>query len=301
MLASGFTDIPDAVEHLRKPYSSGTPRPRFKLILDRERYFDNDKVEGVLQLYAEKETVLPPVYIALLCRLVVRGYHKTPGPEYQDSFTVPAGETNIRFFFNLPENTPSSFSERDSYLSWEVKFLQRGKRVDHSLATTPFKKASLYYRIPGHSPKAQIEQQSARGDHTLLVEATLGKDVYHNGDPVEVKIVVHTPGDGRYISLKGLKAYVYQVVKVDAKVIGPLIRAEYQLDSCKHDVRTWDCVPVAGELGGTIMEKTFMMMPRLDEEENCCLQSVTNEEGVDTHHLASTVYVDETARGCSID
>lgn len=76
----------------------------------------------------------------------------------------------------------------------------------------------MFYAIPGHAPKAQIERVNEGGELALRVEATLGKDVYSLNEPLCVKVVVHNPVMGRGTQLKTLKATIYQTIKVIAKV-----------------------------------------------------------------------------------
>eukprot|EP00124_Ichthyophonus_hoferi_P002864 Ihof_evm9s216 gene=Ihof_evmTU9s216 len=51
---------------------SGKSDPTFTIKLQRSTYYDNDNVEGTLTILCEKEVVLPPIYVALLCRLITK-------------------------------------------------------------------------------------------------------------------------------------------------------------------------------------------------------------------------------------
>eukprot|EP01134_Creolimax_fragrantissima_P004487 CFRG4487T1 len=193
----------------------------YNVKLDRKLYYGNDLVTGTLEIDANQPVVLPVVRMAVFCHFIMIESFQfkriARHPMYSSTaiiareFYVAEGITSLPFSFRLPCDAPVSVKLPFCSVQWEVKLLGTSGIVHNTLSSCRFSTAVLYYSI-GSSPKAQCEFLSKRNNAKLRAEVSLSRDVYSDGDAVDVQLSVHMREKSP--SIKSIRACITQRAQV---------------------------------------------------------------------------------------
>lgn len=243
---------------------------KFSIALDKETYYDNDNVNGLLVIQSPERRVLPPIWLGIECKLLVREISmwnfashslfrsfKLSGAERQNRFIAEEGITEVPFTFSLPEHLPPSFKHKRVSISWELKAVHKRFWPITTLASVLFQKGSFFFCIPGHIPLAQTEAKVLSLPGLFRAEASLSKDVYADGEPIKIAIAVFNPT--MVPCLESLQAKIVQMVRVKYQS-QTLWSSHHVLDSCRHKPRYWPAEKLGTGPRGSVQEKTFMLL-----------------------------------------
>eukprot|EP01134_Creolimax_fragrantissima_P004488 CFRG4488T1 len=193
----------------------------YNLKLDRKLYYGNDLVSGILEIDSNQRDVLQVVRMAMFCHFIITESIKPKRMSrhtiYSTSeiiareFYVAEGVTSLPFSFRLPSDAPVSVQLPFYSIQWDVRLLTAGKIVHDTIIRHGFETATLYYST-GSSPTAQCEVLSTRTNAKLRAEVSLSRDVYSDGDAVDVQLSIHMLK--KSICIKSIRACITQRVKV---------------------------------------------------------------------------------------
>eukprot|EP01134_Creolimax_fragrantissima_P000279 CFRG0279T1 len=262
-------------------------KPVVTIKTNRNVYFDNDEISGCINIQSDIDRVFPNTMALLLCRYAAKNPSLPPREKVctlhctkyavAGSLFVPVGVTKIPFSFITPENVPPSFESRWGDVLWEIRLVHQGSASPLvTLGKLKFRKASLYYSLPGYLPTSQAERFLYFTGKTLRIEASLSNDVVSIGDAIDVKVgMYYNTTSGKPIPVKKIKGSVIQNLFARKKSI-VIMSKEITLENTTMEPKTWAAdLVTTGE--GVSAEKKFSLKPQ--NVPKACVQRVKNAQG----------------------
>eukprot|EP00124_Ichthyophonus_hoferi_P003648 Ihof_evm5s330 gene=Ihof_evmTU5s330 len=287
-----------------------TAMPIFSIAVDRDCYFDNDSIEVTTTITVSEATVLNPLYIAMVGRLVRWGskkeildshvvyrYDKRPVEFDDDYYMATPGTTIIKAQFITSDSIPACFTKGSWELYYGMWLMQKGEKVDNRVAEVRFDKRSLFFPTAGCKPKAQVDQLPLCVMDLLYsplkAEVSLINDVFHQGDKIGVQVILFKE-DGRLADMvMSVRTTVMQVVKVETKVPGPhpratILNSEYAIVRNKEDPSHWASVIL--EDGGMVKHHTMLCdLSKAKYTRHYAIHKFKEANGNEVNEMASSV------------
>ncbi|KNC87212.1 hypothetical protein SARC_00648 [Sphaeroforma arctica JP610] len=262
-------------------------KPVVTIKTNRNVYFDNDEISGVINIQSDSDRVFPNTMALLLCRYAAKNPNLPPREKVctlhctkyavAGSLFVPIGVTKIPFSFITPENVPPSFESRWGDVLWEIRLVHQGSSTPLvTLGKFKFRKASLYYSLPGYRPTSQAERFMYFTGKTLRIEASLANDVISIGDAVDVIVSMHyDTTSGKALPIKKIKGSIMQNLYARKKAI-VIMNKEIALENTVMEPKAWLADTVTNADGVTA-EKKFSLKPQ--NVAKAGVQRVKNAQG----------------------
>ncbi|KNC78662.1 hypothetical protein SARC_08920 [Sphaeroforma arctica JP610] len=186
-----------------KPDSPSTDSPTcFSITTERDVYYGNDLVNGEVNFKSLTEVVIPRVCVAVMCRYVCKNrtslQYKKAHTIFRSmkvigrDYVVPVGQSSIPFSFILPTDMPASMQHVFCTVRWDLRLFRYDTNTNLALTRKAFLMSSLYYPLPGLTPTVQMERPALlRKGTAVRMEASLTKDIFTAGAPIDVHIAFH--------------------------------------------------------------------------------------------------------------
>eukprot|EP01134_Creolimax_fragrantissima_P004197 CFRG4197T1 len=289
-------------------YDVPNPAVEYKIELNKAVYHGNDNVNGSIIIKSKAAGVLHLLRLAVVCRLELKEQSFSKkcigGSETIYSsvkvvardYKAVVGTTNIPFSFALPSDVPVSVSIAFCRIIWDVRIL--GEERVYGSPVYAFREflMSVVYSSIDSTRRFVLGDGTSKFRRRLHVEASLSRDIYSEGEPVDVNLNLHRLKNS--ICVKSVNATIVQHVELveaihEGATATERINTIQQAEFLPCHWGEWTKV----ESGGCALSLRFSLLaqlPDMIDTDGLALQTIKDEE----NHLSPSIHL--VADDCSV-
>ncbi|KNC81506.1 hypothetical protein SARC_06172 [Sphaeroforma arctica JP610] len=211
-------------------------------------------------------------------------------------YLVDEGLTQFPFTFGLPDDLVVTHDHAFCSVKWDARLVESDWKP---VAFCRFTMSALYYTQMNMGPKVRREIFDGSKSPALLAEVSLSRDVYQEGEPIDIRLAMHKNG----AAVRSVTAHITQhVVFEDGTKNSRNQISQTMLDNTKlkHLSKKNRWTKIDAKLGSTCV-RTFSCIPRVPEirDDSTAVQLLRDSNGQQTVLTPSDVMYRHYEIGCS--
>ncbi|KNC78259.1 hypothetical protein SARC_09306 [Sphaeroforma arctica JP610] len=272
----------------------------YSIHLEKDLYYTGDQLSGYIDIRTSEATTLSVLHVAIVCRVRWNGGGEDTSSQtlYSNTkiigrdYPIMKGQTQIPFTFGLPDDVALSSDHALYSIKWDARLVES----DWTPVTfLRFTMSALYYAQTTIGPRVQQEVEVKRGNPTFRAEVSLSRDVYRDGEPIDVRLAMHRNG----AVVKSVKTCITQHVLYYSGVEGDykeLCQTTMDHSELRHlsGKKNWSKI---GSTAGSTCIRMFSCTPHAPEGQGkqVAVQKMKDSDG----RTYSTLLVPSTTAECT--